>query len=329
MILAGFKRHHDFFEGRVSSTFAESVDRAFDLAGSGFHGGQAVCHGQAQIVMAVRTDHGLVNIRHVVFEMTDNVEEMRWHRIPDRIRDVDCCRSRVDRLFDDFTKEIEFRAGRVFRGELDIVREFGGSLYHVDRALDDLLLVHLQFVFAMNSAGCKEHMQPRLPGFFKRFDRSIDVIDPAPGETADGRLRSEFAGDLPDGFEIAGRGDGKPRLNHVDTQFHQSPGNLHLLVGGHAAAWRLFAVAQSCVEDRNYVAGHRGFSLRTLGSLESEQHKRNKKTLRRKTSGLTDLIGMNSLQPKLPRGRGWSVEAGSGSTESNSQNCPVSEIEEK
>ena len=61
VVAAGAQGHDDFFQRAVAGPLAEAVDRAFDLAGAVLDGGQAVGHGQAQVVVAVDADHGLVD----------------------------------------------------------------------------------------------------------------------------------------------------------------------------------------------------------------------------------------------------------------------------
>ena len=64
--------HHDLFERRVAGPLAEAVDRAFDLPAPGLDRGQAVGDGQAQVVVAVRADDGLVDVRHVLLQVRDD-----------------------------------------------------------------------------------------------------------------------------------------------------------------------------------------------------------------------------------------------------------------
>ena len=69
--------HDDFFQRAVAGPLADAVDRALDLARAGLDGGQAVGHGQAQVVVAVDADHGLVDVRHAVAERADDVAHVR------------------------------------------------------------------------------------------------------------------------------------------------------------------------------------------------------------------------------------------------------------
>ena len=65
------------------------------------------------------------------------------------------------------------------------------------------------------------------------------------------------AGDLLDGFEIAGRGDRKAGFDDVDAQIDQRLGDFQLLGNVHAGAGRLLAVAQRGVENANRPRRHR------------------------------------------------------------------------
>ena len=64
----------------------------------------------------------------------------------------------------------------------------------------------------------------------------------------------ELAADGVDGFEIAFRGDGEAGFEDVDAEFHQLARHLQLFGDGHAAARRLFAVAQGRIENVYSVA---------------------------------------------------------------------------
>ena len=50
----------------VAGPLADAVDRAFDLPGAFLDGGQAVGDGQAEVVVAVDADDGLVDVADVL-----------------------------------------------------------------------------------------------------------------------------------------------------------------------------------------------------------------------------------------------------------------------
>ena len=57
-----FDDHNDFFEGGVAGAFAEAIDGAFDLTGTASDTGDGVGRGQAEVVVAVAGDDGLIDI---------------------------------------------------------------------------------------------------------------------------------------------------------------------------------------------------------------------------------------------------------------------------
>ena len=74
VVAARAQGHDDFFEGAVAGPLADAVDGAFDLPGALLHGGQAVGHGQAQVVVAVDAEDDLVDAADVLLQMA------RWRR---------------------------------------------------------------------------------------------------------------------------------------------------------------------------------------------------------------------------------------------------------
>src|SRR6202008_1774501 len=57
--LPDVKRDRDFFERRVSGTFADSVDRAFHLARARGDRGQRIGNGEAEVIVAVRAEDNI------------------------------------------------------------------------------------------------------------------------------------------------------------------------------------------------------------------------------------------------------------------------------
>ena len=78
-------------------------------------------------------------------------------------------------------------------------------------------------------------------------------------DAAYGAVR-DAARDLLDRLEVAGRGDRKAGLDHVDAQPRELIGDLDLLLGIQRDARRLLAVAQRGVEDVDLI-GHVAFSF--------------------------------------------------------------------
>ena len=250
--------HHYFFERAVAGPFADAVHRAFDLPCPGFDRREAVGHGKAEIVVAMDADGRLVDIRHAVLEVANDVAHVRRRSVADGIGDVDRRRSGGDGRFHDFAEEIALGAGRIFRREFDVVAVANRTFHAGHGPRDDLFSRHLELEFAMDRAGGEEHMNAGLLGKLKRVPGSVNVLLVATGQAADGAAAHD-GGNFADGVKIVGRGDREAGFNDVDAEIDQRLREFQLLSLVHAAAGRLLAVAERGVEnlDLAYFAHRR------------------------------------------------------------------------
>ena len=268
-ILAYFQRHHHFFQRRIAGPFTQPVDGALHLSRASFDGGETVGNRQAEIVVAVTTNHRIVNVRHVLLQVLDDVPKMRRHGVADGVGNVDRGCTGGDRLFDHFAEEIEFSPRGIFGRELNVRAIVDRSCDHLDRPFDNLFLVHLQLVFAMD-CGCREKdMYPFLFGVLERFPGAINVVFATTSQPANDRAVAEFAGNFLHGLKITRRCDGKTGLNHIDAQLDQRFGNVELLGRVHATAGRLLAIAQCGIENRNRFSRHSGLQRWWVESLST------------------------------------------------------------
>lgn len=238
----GLEGHDDFFEGCIAGSFAETIDRAFDLSRAGFDRRQAVGDGEAQVIMTVRADDGLVDVRHILLERVDDLEVMSRCGIADGVGDVDRGRAGGDGFLDDFAEKIELRACSVFGGELDVIAEGLGSLHGLDGFGDDFGLLHLQLELPMDRAGGEEHVDPFLGSILQGGPGAVDVFFAAASQSANDGSVAELASNRLDRFKIARGSDGEARFDDVDPQFDERLGDLQLFSRVHTAARRLFAV---------------------------------------------------------------------------------------
>ena len=79
---------------------------------------------------------------------------------------------------------------------------------------------------------------------------NVDILAHAAAQAGDAGA-ANFAGDALHGLEITLRGDGKAGLDDVHAEPLKLAGQHQLFLGVHAAAGRLFSVAQGGVEDQN------------------------------------------------------------------------------
>ena len=140
-------------------------------------------------------------------------------------------------------------------GAVDYVVHFAAET-HVDRSIQD------PYPFLRTNVEGTQRMLDfaRASGvrrFVQGFPSAVDVFFVAARQAAD-RGAAHGAGDLADRFEVARRGDWEAGLDHVDAQIHQRLGDLELLFEVHAAAGRLLAVAERCVEYHDLSGGGSG-----------------------------------------------------------------------
>ena len=247
-VVAGAQGHDDLFERAVARPLAQAVDRALDLSRPGLDGGQAVGHGHPQVVVAVDADHGPVDVRHALAERLDHAVHVAGRGVADGVGDVHRRRPGGDRRLDHLAEEIGLGAGGVLGRELDVGAIARRPPHPGHRVPNDLLLVHLQLVLAMDRAGGQEDVDSRPLGVAHGFPGAVDVLIAAAGQAADHRP-ANATGRSPHRLEVAGRGDGKAGLDHVDAQFDQRLGDLHFLRQVHARPGRLLAVAERGVEN--------------------------------------------------------------------------------
>jgi hypothetical protein len=246
--VSGAKGHHDFFERAVAGSLAKAVDCALDLPGPSLDRCETVRHGEPKVVMAVNADDCLVDVGDAINEVPHDAGVVGRRGVANRIRDVNCCGADGDGRLHDATEEVRLRPCCILRGELDVVAVAAGPLNAGDGPLDDLLLGHAKLEFAMDGAGRKKYVNPRVRSFLKRLAGTVDILVVAPCKAADCRA-AHRAGNSLHRLEVAWRGDGKSRLDHVDAQIHQRLGHFELLFVVHAAARRLLAVAERRVEN--------------------------------------------------------------------------------
>ena len=232
----------------VPGPLSDSVDRAFDLAGSAFHGREAVGHRHPQVIVAMHRDDRLLDVLHLFADVGDQLSVFRGGGVPYGVRDVDRGGSGVNGRLDDPGQVIPIRTGGVLGGELHILRVPFGMGHGAAGFLQNLFPALSQLVFQMNVRGGDKDMDPRRPGVFQGFPGCIDI---ARGRSRKaGNLRApDLLGDLLYGLEIPGRAAGEPGFDHVHVQTLELAGEDQLFPQVHAGSGRLFSVPEGGVKD--------------------------------------------------------------------------------
>src|SRR5262249_51057949 len=119
-VAAGLDCHGDLFEGGVAGALADAVDAGLDLASTGANGAQAVGDGEAEVVVAVDGDAGLVDVADVVEDAFDELAELFGRGVADGVGDVDGGCAGVDDVFEHAVDVLPLAAGGVHGAELDV-----------------------------------------------------------------------------------------------------------------------------------------------------------------------------------------------------------------
>ena len=202
IVAPGAEGHHDLLQRAVARPLTQTVDRALDLTRSRLDRCQAVGHGEAQVVVAVRADHRLVDGGHAVDEALDHAVHVRRGRVADGVGDVDGRGTGCDHRLHHPAEKVDLRARRVFRGKLDVFAQVPrpGDAGHGPR--EHFLLRHPQLELAVDRTRRQEDVDPRLPGVPQRLPGPVDVSLVAPRQPADDRSLHQ-AGDVANALEVA------------------------------------------------------------------------------------------------------------------------------
>src|SRR5579863_5856575 len=114
-ILTDANRHDDLFERSVSGTFADAVDGALDLAGSGGDGGHSVGDGHTEIVVAVGGDDNVLDSLDAATDGGDQFAEFGGHSIADSVGNIQRGSAGLDNCFEHLEKKFGIGSGGVFR----------------------------------------------------------------------------------------------------------------------------------------------------------------------------------------------------------------------
>ena len=166
-------------------------------------------------------------------------------------------------------QEFGLGAEGVFGRELDVIEQAGGVFDRPHRRRQHLVGGHLQLGGAVDRAGADEGVAAamRLGRRLQGAEGGVDVLFVGARQGAEDRPL-DLASHAADAVFVARRGGGEAGLDNVDAQVLQDLGHLHLGLGAHGEAGRLFPVPHRRVEDDDPVgvggdllsSGYAGYS---------------------------------------------------------------------
>ncbi len=251
-IVTGVDRHHDFFECGVTGTFAEAIDRAFDLTRPCIDRRDRVGNRHAQIVVAVNRQDRLVDVRHAVKQHGHQFGIFGRRGVSNRIGDVDGGRTGINGRFDATAQEVMFGTRTVFCRPFNIVGELARQCHTFNHLFQNAFRFHLQFVFHMQRACGDEGVDTLVLSRFQCLCRAFDVALGGTCQRTDGRS-FDLLGDFMDGLEVAVRCDGKACFDDINLQFRQCVRHAQLFIKRHRCTRGLFPITQSGVENDDAI----------------------------------------------------------------------------
>src|SRR5690606_17206975 len=255
-VLAGLDRHDDLLDGGVTGPFADSVDRPFDLAGTGRDRRQRVRHGQAEVAVAVdRYDDVVAAAPHLLVHPSQQLGERRRGGAGDAVGDAEAGPPRLPRLTAPLDHDVGVGAGGVLGGDLDVVGVLTGPPDAFDGGLQQLVGRHPQHLLHVDGGGRHEDVDPEALGCLQRLVGLVDVVGVGPGQAGD-HGAPDVGGDAGHRLEVAGGGGGETRFQYVYSQLRQLMGDGYFLVRGQGDPRGLLPIAQGRVEDDQTVSAH-------------------------------------------------------------------------
>ncbi len=177
------------------------------------------------------------DIRHLLADRADETAVLLGHGIARGVGNIDHRGASSDGGLDHFEQITRIGAAGVFGVEFHVVRVLASQLDGIHRHLQnfDLLLrerfavfIVLEFPADMDVRRTDAGVNARPFGLGQRPAAGFDVVRDSAGKSADGRSLDLLTDEL-DGLEVFRRRRRVARLDHVDVQLRQLPGDHELL----------------------------------------------------------------------------------------------------
>src|SRR5215211_334244 len=248
VVASRYERHHDLLERGVPGPLSYAVDGDLDLRRPSLYAGKGVGHGEPEVVVAVHGEGDPSEVRYPLLQLAQEGRELGRRRVADGVGDVDDVGPGLDSRGHHLGKVPDVRTGGVHRRELHVLAEALRETHCLSSPLQYVLAVRAHLVLDVQIRGSDEGVDARprgplhsLPGAL--YVLLVDAGEPRYGGTLD------LGGDAAHGLEVALRGDGEARLDHIHLEPGELVGDLELLLYGERDPRRLLAVSQGCVED--------------------------------------------------------------------------------
>src|ERR1700687_4817434 len=241
-------RHRDFFHRRVAGTFADAVDRAFDLARAVAHGGKGVGYRHAEIVVTVHAPAHAVTAGSIGDQIAEERTEFFGDGVARGVRHVERDGSAFDHLAQHLDQKIAIRARGIFGRKFDIVEVLLRKLHRPAGCVDDFLPAHHELALEVQVGGRNENVNARAFGLLHALDRLLEIRLARACQAEHGRFGYGLGNTRPR-VEVSRRRHGEAGLDDIDVQLLELTRDHYFFFDIHRRARRLLTVAQRGVED--------------------------------------------------------------------------------
>ena len=241
----GLEREDELLEARVAGPFSEAVDAGVGHLHAFFDRGEAVRHGESEVVVPVerqlRGDEPLL-------QSTEEPPDPGGRHHADRVADHGPMGPRLGAGIVQVDDEIQVRAERVLRDERDRDAVGDGIFGLADGDLFHLLPRHAELVpdVEVRAGGEKRDLVDAA------IDARLDVLPDRPGGRHDRRVEPRVR-DRTDGARLLLRDDGNPDVHDGDVDLVEESGDLDLLLRAVGDARRLLAIAEGLLPDLDFL----------------------------------------------------------------------------
>ena len=246
--------HGYLFERGVAGTFTDAVNRHLCLTSTVQDASHGVCRRHAEVVVAMGGEDALacskgidvfVEVLYLLAVLVGRAEASRVGNVADRSASL---RDGVD----DASQVLIVRAASILGIELHVLDVALGVLHGCHGTLDDFLGRRVELVSDVALAGADTCVDALVLGVLQGISSAVDVLLHGSRQSTN-RRPSHGLAYLNYTIEVAGTADWEASLDNIHAKRFELLGNLNLLYRIELTSWHLLAVAQRCVENKEFI----------------------------------------------------------------------------
>ena len=246
-----FNGHDHFLERGIARAFTQSIDGAFDLTRAVSQSFESIDGRHPQIVVAMDTDNGLIDIGHFLANIANNAAKLTRNCVAHSIGNIDGCSTRLNSSFDHVEEVLRLCTRGIHRRKLHILAMRPGSCNCINSHLQDLIG---RFAHHRNmERRCPDkRVNARSWRIFQGFTCAVDIFENCARQTANNRA-FDLVCNAPHSIVILIGRYGKSRLDNIDIEPRELMGNFNFFAQRERSPWCLFRISQSGIKNNDAV----------------------------------------------------------------------------